>query len=146
MEKADLTAFVTRRLCEADNPQDIILDVCQKTGWYWPDAEAFVRRVQEMKAPEITKRQFPLLTVLALGIFLAGLGLTFFGVYSIVDSWNQLSQARDYLLRVKLPIVDIYGIYINIYLMPIAPIFTGTAMMLGSLLGMRDIWSRLLFR
>ena len=146
MDNDELTAYVTQRLCEADNPGDIILEVCEKTGWLWPKAEEFVNQVQNRKEPEIAKRQFPIMFLLALGIFLAGLGLVAYGVYDIVESWNQLSHAREYIIQGKLPPVDIYSVDISIFLMPIAPLFTGTAMMLGSLLGMREVWYHLLYR
>jgi hypothetical protein len=146
MDKAELTTYVTDRLCKAADSQDIIMQICQKTGWQWKEAEEFVKQVDNASLPEVAKRQFPLLFILALGIFLVGLGLTAYGVYSVVDSWNQVTRAFQYIIRGELPPMDAYTLYINMTLALAAPLLTGIAMMLGSLVGMRDAWYHILFR
>jgi hypothetical protein len=146
MDKAELTTYVTERLCKAADSLDIIMQVCQKTGWHWKDAEEFVKRVENESQPEVVRKQFPLLFVLVLGIFLVGLSLTAYGVYNVVESWNQLTQAWQYIVRGELPPTNAYSLYLNLSLSLAAPVFTRMAMMLGSLLGMRDIWYHILFR
>jgi hypothetical protein len=146
MNDSELITYVTQRLSEADNLQDIIMAVCEKTGWTWSDAEVFVSQVQELKGSDITRRQFPLIIVLALGTFLVGLGLIAYGVYTIMASLNQLSLAWGYISRGEVPSMDIYNTYISAAMMLSAPLLTGIAMILGSLIGMRDTWSKLLFQ
>jgi hypothetical protein len=73
-----------------------------------------------------------------------GLGLTAYGVYNVVECWKQLTHAWQYIVRGELPPTNAYSLYLSLSLA--APVFTGMAMMLGSLLGMRDIWYHILFR
>ncbi len=133
MDKDELSAFVINELSEGTNTDDLILKVCQETICTWPEAEAFVRRIREEYGPRITRKQFPMLFVLALSIFLCGLGLVIFSVYS---TWYCSSTIGNAI-----------GCLVTMVYNGSAPIFAfiaGIAMMLGSLLGMRDIWSKIL--
>ena len=61
MDHDDLVAGIIKRLSNADDPDDIILDICQKTGCSWSEAEGLVKLVQEKDEFQITEKQMPLL-------------------------------------------------------------------------------------
>lgn len=145
MDEQELSNFVIKQLGKSKHLDDLIPEVCQKTGWIWSQAAEFVQRVQEEHGTEIAKKQLPLLFILALGIFLGGLGLVAYSILTSIEIWNGLSG----LGNGKAPDT---GTYISLQMLiqsgglPIISFVTGIAMMLGSLIGMRDVWSNILNR
>ena len=163
MTDTELTAYIVHHLGEGDDPEDIILDVCQKTGYSWPEAEELVRQVREKDALQITEKQFPLLTGVALVTFVAGLILTVYGVFSIVNSLANIKgnlgppDITSYLMPVIEKGVDpasalrpaispYFNLILGVAISPISALIFGIAMILGSLLGMRNVWYELLTR
>jgi hypothetical protein len=142
MNGEEQTAYIIHHLTEGDEPKDIILELCEQANLSWPQAEALVKRVQEEKAVEITRKQFPLLFTLALAIFLGGLGLIGYSLYYLThplfEGYTGTSMSvinySAYLMQV---IINSRGSVIYALLI-------GTGMILGSLFGMRDVWSQIL--
>ena len=142
MNGEEQTAYIIHHLSDGDDPKDIILDLCEQANLSWPQSEALVKRVQEEKAVEITRKQFPLLFTLALAIFLGGLGLVGYSLYlfgrPLLEGYSGTPMAAAnysyYLLQV---IIGSRGTVIYALVM-------GTGMILGSLFGMRDVWSQIL--
>jgi hypothetical protein len=159
----ELVAGIVKRLSEADDPNDIILDLCQKTGCIWSDAEALVHRVQEEEKFQITKKQMPLLTGMALFVFVTGLVLTGYGVYGIIVTLTAVGGAsgpRD-IYSYLMPMIEkrldpvtafepavfpYFNLMLGVLLSPVSALLFGAAMILGSLVGMRDAWETLLNR
>jgi hypothetical protein len=151
MDKVELSEYVVHRLSGGDEPEDIVYDLCEKAGWPWLEAEQFLEQIQIDREPEIARKQFPLMIVLAFGIFVCGLALIAYGVYSTIESWNTLMAIRALNLPHKSsPGTDITNFYaylrmvLDVGLGPFMEVFIGTAMILGSLLGMRDAWAGVL--
>jgi hypothetical protein len=145
MDPDQLTSYVIKHLADEDDPNDIITDLCRMNDWSWSQAEGFVRSVQDEHEPEVVRRQFPLLTVLALGTFLGGFALIAYSVLSMIEGWNALTV----LARGNLPPYDAMPhlrLMIDSSLGPFSGFFLGLAMLLGSLLGMREVWYALLYR
>ncbi len=136
------TAYIIHHLTEGDDPKDIVFDLCQRTNMNWAQAEAVVKQVQEEKEGVIARKQFPLLFVLALAIFMAGLGLVGYSLYLFAlpliegNSGTPVAVVNysTYILQVILGSrgAVIYALII------------GTGMILGSLFGMRDVWTKIL--
>jgi hypothetical protein len=72
---SDLDTYLTTRLAQAANRDDLILEICQKTGAGWEDAEARLRVLEETRQALIQRRQVPYLFILSLGAFTGGLAL-----------------------------------------------------------------------
>lgn len=144
MNEEEQIAFIVHQLADGNDPKDFIYDLCEKAHLSWPQAEALVKRVQEEKEAEIGRKQFPLLFTLALGIFLVGMGLMGYSVYSFLrpllagqtGSPMDVSNYSIYLLGI---VVESHGLVVYGFII-------GLAMVLGSLWGMRDEWSRILTR
>jgi hypothetical protein len=142
VQDTDLTTYVIERLVGAENPDDIIYDLCEKTGWPWSQAEAFVRQVQERHQGDVVKRQFPLLFTIAIATYLAGIGLMAYSMYSVFEIMKIIQGS-------SLPYPDAFSsirIILDIAIGPVILFCTGLAMILGSLIGMRDAWMSILVR
>jgi hypothetical protein len=145
MDDAELTSHVIKRLAGEDDPNEIILELCQLKNWSWPEAEAFMKAVQEAHEPDIVRRQFPLLTILAFGTFVGGIALIGYSVFAVAETWNALTVlARGSQLSYD-PITHL-RLILDTSLGPFSGFILGLAMLLGSLLGMRDVWSAILNR
>jgi hypothetical protein len=160
-EHAELVAGIVKRLSQADDPDDIILDICQRSGYSWAAAESLVHYIREDQAPQITQKQMPFLIGVALFVFTAGLILTGYGVYAILSA---ALAARGELVPRDLtwyfmPVLEkgvhpadafqpaifpYLNLIVGMALSPISALLFGLCMIFGSLLGMRDAWSTLL--
>ena len=140
METSNLTNYIVDHLSDAVTPDDIIMDICDKTGISWPEAEALVEQVQSEHEQDVNKRQFPLLTLVALSIFVGGVGLLTYSVYTlflITSAYTSTTlNPRD------LP--DTLNFIFNYAAFTLSLILFAIAMILGSLLGMRQIWATIL--
>ena len=140
METPDLTNYIVDRLSDAVTPDDIIMDICDKTGISWPEAEALVEQVQSEHEQDVTKRQFPLLTLVALSIFVGGVGLLTYSVYMLFLTTSTYTSTT--LNPWDLP--DTLNFIFNYAAFTLSLILFAIAMILGSLLGMRQIWATIL--
>jgi hypothetical protein len=158
-----LVAGIIQRLSEADSPDDIIMDICQKTGCSWPEAEGLVNRVREEQAVKITQKQMPWLMGVALFFFVAGLLLTGYGVYGFVAAvvaqhgemvphditWYFmpiLEKGIDPASAFQPAIYPYFMLVVGVLFSPFSALVSGIAMIFGSLFGMREAWSTLLNR
>ena len=142
MRESELTAFVIESLVGGEDPDDIIYALCEKTGWTWPEAQAFFLRIQAAHQGQVAKKQFPLLMITAALTYAAGIGLMAYSLYSILE--------RVRIHRIMgFPAPDMFNtirLVLDFGFGPVILFATGTAMVLGSLIGMRDAWKSLLTR
>ncbi len=108
----------------------------------WPEAEAYVNRLRSQDREEIVRRQSPLLVGLALIMFLGGAGLLGYELAALAA----LIQGYLRLSRDPLVILDLLGAAPNSLLLFLEITPLAVAMILGSLVGMRQVWSSILFR
>jgi hypothetical protein len=120
-EDPALAEHVVRELGREVPRQDLIYELCQRTGMSWPEAEALVQRVEADRGQEIRGRQRPLLVVVAV-ITLIG------GVYLFFTNVTYLIQVLQDPLAIVLSAPYIWG--------RVVLVVTGAAMMVGSLLGL----------
>jgi hypothetical protein len=140
MDTEALTAHIIHRLADAVPPGDIVLEICNKTGLSWPEVEMLVKQVQTEHEKDITKKQSPLLTMLAFGIFAGGVGLLAYAVYTIYLVTGAYTGAA--LNPWNLP--NVFNFIFNYASYTLYAILFGVAMILGSLLGMREVWAAIL--
>jgi len=118
------------------------MDICDKTGMSWPEAEALVQQVQAEHEQEVTKRQFPLLSLVAFSIFVGGVGLLAYSLYMLFLTTS--AYAITTLNPWDLP--DTLNFIFNYAAFTLSLILFAIAMILGSLLGMRQVWITILDR
>jgi uncharacterized membrane protein len=76
MNNPDITQYVITELGKHRNPNDIVMEVCERSGMKWSDAQQFMQRVQSEYRSEITGRQNPLLIVMGVTAVIAGLAVS----------------------------------------------------------------------
>jgi hypothetical protein len=131
----EITEKILHDLSDARNMDDIVMEVCEKTGLGWEDVEAYVNHFSTENESRITLAQSPLLALLALSIFLLGVGLVLYGLYDIYQIYLVSSQSFALVLYL---LTSGSGIFWNLML--------GTAMIIGSLKGMQNVWAAIFER
>lgn len=140
MAETELERIIVTRLGNNADRNDLILELCESRGLTWPEAEAIVQRVEADYQHQIAGRQFPLLFLIALLIFLGGLALVIYDVYVLIMILSiDIRAIFNGLDTVTHP-----RLIFNIGVSPLTGIIIGTAMMLGSLVGMRRAWTPLI--
>lgn len=118
------------------------MDICDKTGMYWPEAEALVEQVQAEHEQDVTMRQFPLLSLVAFSIFVGGVGLLAYSIYMLFLTTSAYTSTA--LNPWDLP--DTLNFIFNYAAFTLSLILFAIAIILGSLLGMRQVWAAILDR
>jgi hypothetical protein len=86
----DLRKWVVACLSSHKKPNEIIFQLCRRTGWDWSQAKRFVEQVTELDTKEVHKRRMPLL----LGI---GLLMMVGGVVAFLPAFFDLIADLSYL-------------------------------------------------
>ena len=135
----ELEQQIIARLEDNDNRNDILLDLCESQGLDWKQAEAILDSIHAENADVITLTQSPILVLIALGIFIGGVGALFYGASQLVAMYeffiglsdqNQPQGVGSFLIYL---LADGAG-YLGLFAI-------GIAMVIGSLRGMSDVWS-----
>jgi hypothetical protein len=141
MNDEALAAYFVHHLSEYDdNPNDLILEVCEKTGRSWTDVQAILERVQSEHEREITLRQSPVLALAAIGICLGGLGVGVYSVYILIGTLQVYSSMNVSPLEIS----DAFQALASGGYIGIGGLLIGAAMVLGSMIGMRKVWAAIL--
>jgi hypothetical protein len=94
MNPEELEAYVVERLGAGVANDDVILEVTQRSGLSWPEAEDLVRRTADLRGPSVARRQFPLLAFLAAAVMVGGLALLVACALSFSDALLLLKPVR----------------------------------------------------
>jgi hypothetical protein len=139
MDKSKIEESIMQRLEKSENPDDIILDLCDRLHLNWPEAEALVERVRSENEQQIVLNQSPVLVLIALVIFLAGAVMLVFTVYDIASTYSFYQE--NYVGENSLGFTTNFVRYLldNARGIVTLSVF-GTAMVAGSLRGMQDVW------
>lgn len=137
MEKIEIEAWIVEQLAKNTPESDLVLRLTQKTGLYWPDAEALVREVAARNAEKIERKQAPLLVALALFLFASGIGLMVYGI-----SPSVLVFTGEHAMPINS--ATLMMVLFEFSAQSFWPILTGAGMVFGSLIGMQRIWSNFL--
>jgi hypothetical protein len=140
-DNQELTKYIVDRLSESADQNDLILELCNRTGMDWPQAQALLEKVRAENSATIFHRRLPMLVAIAILTFIGGLGILISQIFifaSIIGEFNGPGNKGLY-------IVDL--VYFLIRYAPAVPILIplGLAMVIGSLIGMRDVWAGILF-
>jgi hypothetical protein len=81
-----LTRRVIEELARARERNDIIQMVCEQAGLQWPEAEAFVTKVENEQAHAIAGKQIPLMIALSAAIVAGGMGLVYYCIQAILQA------------------------------------------------------------
>ena len=135
MEREKISTLIFERLAASTPYNDVVMEVCDLAGLDWPEAEAMVQQVMQEQGHEMTRRQSPLLFVIAAIIFIMGAALFINSISDIIKMILFFNGRGQDLSLLELPLW-----MMNMpYLLPEA--LLGIAMMAGSLIGLRDVWS-----
>jgi len=135
-EEDALRQLVIRRLANHVRASDVTQEICEKTGLGWGEAEAFVREVAVMEEKNIRRRRSPALFGLGAAIFLGGLGLLAITVSTVVNTITYYRTTQTEILGA----VNVLLFIVNQSPMVLWLGALGMAMIMGSLIGMRDVW------
>lgn len=136
IDNAALEEKIVERLANGESQNDIILDLCEHENMSWSEAEAMLERVHAARKNHIVLAQSPLLVLIALALFIGGLGLIGFAASALSFILESLIQTAGDGLGVigNLMYLFTYGAqYLAIGLL-------GLGMVAGSLRGMQDVW------
>ncbi len=137
----EIQNYIIEQLSHAVDPDDLILELCERQNLTWQEAEALVTRVRTENQDLISRKQSPLLVALALGLFIGGLVILWFEMNVIrllVETYLRASKQPPAILDLLDAVPN--SLFILLEGTPLA-----IAMLLGSLLGMRKVWSSILF-
>lgn len=109
VDDALLTEYILEQLGKHVSRDNLIFDICQRTGLDWNHVSKKVAEVEQTHATKIARKQSPVLFIIALGIFIGGIylaggavlyyaGLAQTGNFSI----DPLSLRRDYVMLIRL--------------------------------------------
>ena len=76
MNQQEATDFVIRELGKLRPRNDIIQKLCELSGMNWGQAEKFIRHVETQNKSSIAIKQSPLVTIMGIGMVLAGLAIS----------------------------------------------------------------------
>lgn len=85
MNRQEDTDFVVSELAKYRNRNDVIRDLCERSGCQWEEAAAIVYRVESEQTQAIQVRRRPLLTLLGVVYVVGGLALVVSGIYLAVS-------------------------------------------------------------
>lgn len=119
MNNINIKEFVIHELVKHRNPDDIIKDVCERTGMRWDNARIYVQQVYKENRKEITKKQSGLLGTLAILEIIGGIVISTGMIVATLSGWVIL------LLRFPIP-----------YLGNITYFSVGVFMILGGIKGL----------
>jgi hypothetical protein len=128
---------IIKRLANHDRLSDITQEICEETGLHWSAAEALVREVAVMEEKTVRRKRSPALVGLSLAIFLGGLGLIVLTIFTISNVFIFYRTTQPELLST----INILLLIINDAPFALWIGSLGLAMVIGSWLGLRDVWS-----
>jgi hypothetical protein len=73
-----LTKDVIDQLGAFEDSNDVVMEVCSRTGWDWERAETYVNQTRIRYAGELSRRKNRLLIPVGLAVLVGGAALTYF--------------------------------------------------------------------
>jgi hypothetical protein len=125
---------ILQRLTDAEDRENIILDLCETENLNWSEARSMVAAVEARKKNQIVLAQSPVLVMIALGIFIGGLVLLVYAVYNIAIAYETYASTLSPASVGFLLYLLTYGGFLLEF------VILGFAMVVGSLTGMQDVW------
>lgn len=161
MQDRELNDFILKRLVKSHSRDEILVELCETNGFSWGEADAKLEYVQAENESAIARSQFPILFIIATIFFITGLLLTGYGVYGLTLLFSPGGGIPNDLTTYFIPVIEVgldpFQIFLVLlpayfkflaYLLfnPVSAAMFGIAMIVGSLLGMRNSWTEILGR
>ncbi len=124
MDDSAVTEYIIHQLGRHISRNDLILDLCQRTGKSWDQAALLVESVEQQHQKRIAVKQSPVFLIFAVGIFLFGMYLACGGLLYFVDllasggpGLDVFELRRDYttLIRIGTGLAMIVGATIGLF-------------------------------
>ncbi|MBC8504502.1 MAG: hypothetical protein ISR58_11450 [Anaerolineales bacterium] len=106
----ELSSYVIKELSSFEEINDIVFEICNRTGWDWRQGEEFVIEVQADHQRLVTRRRNRLLVPLGMAIFLAGAALT---LYTGDILWRDYNTIYSRYVSNEAIIEALINIFIN---------------------------------
>ena len=139
-DNAELEKQIIERLENGENKNDIILDLCENANMNWPQAEAMVEEVHAENQAHIALAQSPLLVSIALIIFIGGAGIIIYSAYALFVMYSVFRDLYAPTNPSGVAMGFLWYLFINGEGL-LGMTILGTAMMIGSLKGMENVWT-----
>jgi hypothetical protein len=97
VELDELRKIIIDRLTGGVHPEDITLEICERSGLAWAEAQSIVEKVQEESVEIVAKQQFPLISAISIVFSIAGLAMALLGAIGLI------TLALDYRNGVTIP-------------------------------------------
>lgn len=131
----ELRKWVVGCLSNHKKPNDIIFELCRRTGWDWNQAKRFVAQVVDLDQKQVHQKRMPLLVGIGIFTMVAGVYFSIIGVRDLLEAISQLQNSPD--------IVTMLGMIINLRSLAMDPlgfmirfaIVYGPAMFIGGAWG-----------
>jgi hypothetical protein len=109
MDDSAVTDYIVYKLGQHVSQNDLIFDLCQRTGKSWDQVSTLVASVQQQHESRIARQQSPIYLVLGIGVLIAGLYLACGGLFYFVElivagtfSIDPLALRRDYTTLIRI--------------------------------------------
>jgi hypothetical protein len=127
MDDQELTEFVVSQIAKGVGYNDIVGEVCQRSGRDWPTAQAFVNQVSIYQEPRIARRQGPLLFGISLATLIGGMVLVVSATLPVYELASQVCVGKQVIPCV----VTLFFTSSSVY----GQFFLGAAMIAGGGIG-----------
>jgi hypothetical protein len=137
----ELEELLLRRLAETADRNQVIGELSLAAGLHWQEAEAIVDHLIQFHQLELTRRQGPLLVLVAVSLFIGGVILmawNLLGVYNYL--WPYLDPQTPDVLGLYFFYSDLFQTLL-FYPQAVPLFLTGLAMLAGSYFGMKEVWA-----
>ena len=122
MNDQALTDYIIDQLGHHVSHNDLIFDICQRTGLAWNQVSDLVTQAERQAQKKIALKQSPLLLIVALGILIGGVFLACGALMYFLE-----------LARAGMFALDPFSLRRDV--LAVIRLFTGFAMIIGSLIG-----------
>jgi hypothetical protein len=155
--KSTETQRIIRVLSRGGEDQDLILELCQQYNLRWGDVSKAVDEVGTENAERIALRQLPLKSFIAIALGVGGFALFTVSLFLMIDMLIVAHQVvtSEGLNSRELLVLPMFGSdmllssFLNVAkALPMLVFFMiqGLAMLLGSVIGMKEYWQLLVER
>jgi len=140
LDDPHLLHSIVRRLAVTADRNQVVEEICLLHNLAWSQAEELVEHALAYHRADITRLQTPILAPLALALFVGGAALSAWQLLGMTVVLSALSNPRAGNFW------DVYNLSFGFFDAltsfwgMLAAFVTGLAMMLGSYIGMKDVW------
>jgi hypothetical protein len=102
MNKLELSEYVVDTLGRGVPRNDILLEVCKRSGMNWQEAERFVTVIEVKDSKKLEKHRSPLMFMIGLAMVIEGSVQVLYAIYPYLPALSNLITHHGPLTSVKL--------------------------------------------